>query len=166
MRYLVLILLISIAASTSAEETPANTAMTQARLHDAIQALGTKLFASGNVVRFTFEGLELICISDVKADRMRIVTPIVELADIGVEQLALAMAANFHSALDARYAISEGYVYAAFIHPLSALSNFEIESAVHQVAAARRSFGGDYSSGAFFFGGEKQSTPKQQYQEI
>jgi hypothetical protein len=120
MRYLVMILLISIAACTSAQETPTNIEMTQARLQDAIQDIGTKLFISGNVVRFTFDGLELICMSDVKVDRMSIVTPIVELTDIGPEQPVLAMTANFHSAFDARYAISQGYVYAAFIHALSA----------------------------------------------
>ncbi len=32
------------------------------------------------------------------------------------------MIANFHTALDARYAISDGVIYAAFIHPLSSLA--------------------------------------------
>ena len=44
---------------------------------------------------------------------MRIVNSIVELSAVNVEQLLAAMAANLHTVLDARYAISEGMLYSA-----------------------------------------------------
>lgn len=62
--------------------------------------------------------------------------------------------ANFHSALDARYATSDGVLYAAFIHPLSPLTEAEVRSAVAQVASLVRSFGTTYSSGELVYGGE------------
>lgn len=62
--------------------------------------------------------------------------------------------ANFHSALDARYATSDGVLYAAFIHPLSPLTEAEVRSAVAQVASLVRSFGTTYSSGELAYGGE------------
>ena len=60
--------------------------------------------------------------------------------------------ANYHSALDVRYAISDEMVMAAYIHPLDPLVEAQVESAVRQVASAVQSFGGAYSSGELLFG--------------
>lgn len=49
--------------------------------------------------------------------------------------------ANFHSALDVRYATSNGLVYAAYIHPLSLLRREEIHSALRHVAKLVKTFG-------------------------
>ena len=104
-------------------------------------------------MQFTYDDVRLICISDTSADRMRIISPIVALAEIDSEQMLLALAANFHTVLDARYALSEGVIYAAYIHPLSPLSNAEVLSAIRQVATAKNTFGNEYSSGALVFPG-------------
>ena len=69
------------------------------------------------------------------------------------EQVSRILEANFHTALDARYATSKGYLYAAFIHPLSLLTEREIRSAVVQVANLARAFGTTYSSGGLVYGG-------------
>lgn len=127
--------------------------MTQNRLHDLIVDTGTDVIISGNTVQFTINDVRLICISDSAADRMRILSPIIELSEIDGEQLLLALAANYHSVLDARYALSEGVIYAAYIHPLSSLSKNEFLSAVSQVATARITFGNEYSSGELIFPG-------------
>ena len=66
------------------------------------------------------------------------------------------MAANFHTALDGRYATSEGVLYAAFIHPLSPLTEEELASALRQVAALARNFGTTYSSDALLYGGRRE----------
>ena len=68
------------------------------------------------------------------------------------EQRSLMLIANFHSALDARYATGRGVVYAAFLHPLSALTEAELHSALRQVAALARNFGTSCSSGELLYG--------------
>jgi len=139
--------------AADAQDRPAPSAMTQDRLHDLIVDTGTNVVIAGNVVQFEYQGVRLICISDVAADRMRIISPIVELAKIGTRQLLLALSANFHTALDARYALSDGIMYAAFIHPLSPLSDSEVLSAIRQVATANLTFGNEYTSGTLVFPG-------------
>jgi hypothetical protein len=92
--------------------------------------------------------------SDETADRMRIISAIKEIDELSGAQLIVALEANFHSALDARYAISDGLVYAAYIHPLSSLSETEFRSAIRQVETAQHTFGSTYSSGELFFPGD------------
>ena len=60
--------------------------------------------------------------------------------------------ANFHSALDARYAVSEGIVYALFLHPISSLTPQQIVSALDQVVSLVTTFGTSFSSGQLQFG--------------
>lgn len=102
---------------------------------------------------FTFANVRMACISDPEHDRMRIVAPIAEVEDVMALQLGAAMDANFHSALDARYATSNGIVYAAYIHPLSSLTEAELRSGAAQVASLTRTFGVDYSSGVLQYHG-------------
>lgn len=85
---------------------------------------------------------------------MRIISPITSLSEVDGEQFLLAMAANFNTALDARYAVSDSVIYAAYIHPLKPLSEMELLSAIKQVATGRNTFGDEYTSGKLFFGGD------------
>jgi len=127
--------------------------MTQEKLQDLILDIATDVVISGNSIQFDVDGTRLICVSDENADRMRIVAPIMSLAETESEQIMLAMAANFHSVLDARYAIGSGIVYAAYLHPLSSLTAEELDAAITQVAVAQQTFGTDYSSGVLVFPG-------------
>jgi hypothetical protein len=104
-----------------------------------------------NAISFQLQGFNFIIIYDEKADRMRIVCPVAEIKDVTSEQLKLAMEANFHTALDARYALSNEIVWSVFIHPLSDLSEDLFISAIEQVLYAAATFGKEYSSGAFSF---------------
>ncbi len=88
----------------------------------------------------------------VLADRMRIVAPIKPVAESSAEEIVSAMRANDHTVLDARYAISGGTVYAAFIHPLSPLTREQVLSAMRQVASAHATFGTSYSGGGPAYG--------------
>ena len=153
MRHIFFSTIILFVVAANAGEAPVSTPMTQERLHDLILEVGADVLISANVVRFSYDGANLLCISDAAADRMRIISPIVELSETDSEQLLLALAANFHSVLDARYALSDGVIYAAYIHPLGPLSDEEVISAIRQVARARNTFGDEYSSGELFFGG-------------
>ncbi|MEM7595784.1 MAG: hypothetical protein AAF383_30500, partial [Cyanobacteria bacterium P01_A01_bin.83] len=61
------------------------------------------------------------------------------------------MVANFHTALDARYAISNGVVVTTFIHPLSSLQERDLLSALNQVSSLAETFGTSYTSGEVLF---------------
>lgn len=94
----------------------------------------------------------LACMTDLRFDRMRIIAPIAEIEEVSEEIREACLEANFHTALDARYATSDGVLYAAFIHPLSPLDEDLTESAIRQVANLVETFGTTFSSGALVFG--------------
>ena len=104
-----------------------------------------------NIISFEVQGFSMTIIYDVNADRMRIVCPIAMLKDITNDHIKLAMEANYHTALDARYAISNDIVWSVFIHPLSDLSEKLFQSALEQTLFAAATFGKEYSSGALSF---------------
>ncbi len=105
-------------------------------------------------VVFKYQKVKMALISDSKHDRMRIIAPITEYSEITAEQKDIIMESNFHRALDARYAVSNGVLYSAFIHPMSPLTQKELEDALNQVLTLALTFGSSYSSGTLSFGGE------------
>ncbi len=135
-------------------------AMTQAQLESAIRAMADSAEGGGGVLQFEYDGVILVCVSDIANDRMRIVAPIGDYSGITPQQKDLMLAANFHTALDARYAMSKGVLYAVFIHPLSTLAPVEISSAVRQVATLMQTFGREYSSGELNFPGPGPQRPQ------
>lgn len=168
-RKIIRILLIGISLQLSglllAAEPKANTveSMTQERLHAIIHDFAEVIREEGSVVEFTHGETLLICISDSSHDRMRIIAPITETRNLQSDQLMICLQANFHTVLDARYAIANGMLYAAYIHPLSPLEPEQVESAIRQVASAHRTFGTTYTSGELLFPpgeSEEESAPK------
>ena len=127
--------------------------MTRERLEAMIEEVADEFEGQPGWVRFVYDGVPMACVSDIAADRMRITSPVAPVSEIQPEQLLIAMEANFHSALDARYATSQGVLHAVYVHPLSPLTEEQVLSAIYQVASARKTFGTSYTSGAFTFGG-------------
>jgi hypothetical protein len=147
---LVLIALLTPSAGVlAAEKGP----MTQQRMEAFLRELAPGAEGVPGSLGFRVEGVAIECISDVAHDRMRLIAAIAPVSKLTAEQVARVLEANFHSALDARYATSGGYLYAAFIHPLSPLTERELRSAALQVANLARSFGTTYSSGELVYGG-------------
>lgn len=103
-------------------------------------------------ITFTYQKVKMALISDAKYDRMRIIASITKYSTLATEKKNLIIEANFHSALDARYAVSKNILYSAYIHPISALGKDELESALNQVATLARTFGSTYSSSELSFG--------------
>ncbi|MEM1219784.1 MAG: hypothetical protein AAGH79_12775 [Bacteroidota bacterium] len=102
----------------------------------------------------------IICITDEGHNRMRIIAPIVEVERMNAEELLKCMEANFHTALDVKYAISDGVLWSTFIHPLKELSEGQVADALAQVYNAAVTFGSSYSSTDLFFpGSKKQEEP-------
>ena len=129
--------------------------MTQTMMEDIVISLADEYRGRQGFLEFQAQGMAMQLISDAKNDRMRIVTPVIEYSRVTAEQKDRMLEANFHSALDARYAVNNGIVFATYIHPLSSLRPEQIEFAVYQVYQLRASFGDGYTSGALVFGQEK-----------
>ncbi|MEO0813289.1 MAG: type III secretion system chaperone [Myxococcota bacterium] len=106
-----------------------------------------------NVWQMMIEGVPMLAVTDERADRMRIMSPIGPAENLDAEIMMRIMQANFDSALDARYAVAQGQVWSVFIHPLSNLDAKQVISGLAQVANCVTTFGTSFSSGVFVFGG-------------
>jgi hypothetical protein len=106
--------------------------------------------------QFAHHDIPMACLIDSNFDRMRFIAPITDIGEVDDEIKDAVLEANFHTALDARYASSNGLLFAAFIHPLSSLDEPLVRSALDQVASLVHTFGTHFSSGALEFIGAKQ----------
>lgn len=127
--------------------------MEQFEMESIVKSLDKDAKGGGGVVELTYSGVKLILISDEKHDRMRIISQIADYKALTREHIDAIMESNFHTALDARYAVSEGVLYSVYVHPISGLNKNQIESALLQVANLALSFGREYSSGVLSYGG-------------
>ena len=121
-------------------------------LESTVADLASQSETSNGVMRLQFDDITMYLIADEPHNRMRIIAPIVEYDTLERQQLDAIMVSNFHRALDARYAVSDGIVYAAFIHSLAELTDHQLHSALIQVANLTASFGSEYSSGTLTYG--------------
>lgn len=131
--------------------------MTQLKMAEIIAQVAGQYQGAKNNIQFVFNEVPMALISDARNNRMRIIAPITEVENLTPAHLKAAMVSNFHLALDARYAIAKGVLYATYIHPLKELTKQQLESAVSQVSTLRLTFGSTYTSGALTFGGENSS---------
>jgi len=128
--------------------------MTQENLHALVSnSLNTQVLQDEEIGYLVFKYLDvkMALMSDSEHNRMRIVSPITKYSGLSPNIKDSLMNSNFHSALDARYAVSEDTLYACFIHPLSSLSIEDLNSALNQVCNLASSFGKTYSSGQLEF---------------
>lgn len=94
----------------------------------------------------------LFILTDEAHNRMRIFTPVIEEKEIDVIFLQEMLSANFHSALDAKYSLYEGFVVTVFTHPLKELTEEQLIDAMKQVATLAHTFGTTFSSTELIFG--------------
>ena len=118
----------------------------------------------GNNGRWQFQIKEVILLSitDTQNNRMRIISPISEADRLSDELIKNALVANFHTALDVKYAISDGLLWAVFIHPLKELSDDQVKDAVSQVYYANINFGTTYASTSLVFPGREKEAAKEE----
>jgi hypothetical protein len=95
----------------------------------------------------------LLILTDEGNNRMRIFSPIVEEEKLSAGQMRKMLHANFHTALDAKYAFYEGFAVSVFTHPLAELGEVQLVDALRQVVALADTFGTTYSSSDLRFGG-------------
>ncbi len=134
--------------------------MTGERLVMLLAQESDTIDVQGNTARMLFNERLLICIYDEGANRMRIISPIVERKELDEEQLLNALVANFHSVLDVKYALSDELIWSVYAHPLKELSDAQVIDAMQQVYAAAITFGGSYSSTNLVFPGNTKREEK------
>ncbi len=125
--------------------------MTLRTLHSILEEQASSLDGEEGEWRLTYQGVPMALLTSLQHDRMRIIAPIVRQEEVTEQQWGKILDANFHTALDGRYATSQGIVYAAYIHPLSPLDRAQVRSALRQVVQLVKSFGTTYSSGGLQF---------------
>ncbi len=137
-------------------------AMNYERLGRILAALDPEMQPSGPAFQLQIQEVPVFVITDESADRMRAMVPIREAKDLSAEDMMRMMQANFDSALDARYAVANGTLWATFIHPLSPLKKDQLISGLGQTVNAARTYGTLYSGGAMQFGGGDSNSLQQQ----
>ncbi|MEL7464187.1 MAG: hypothetical protein AAFN79_08980 [Pseudomonadota bacterium] len=136
-----------------AQEAEGDPPMTLDRLEEIVLRLDPEAQRQGPAIQFSIEDVPVLIVTDERADRMRAMTPIRSADALAPEELARMMQANFDTALDARYAIANGRLWSAFIHPLAPLEREQFISAVGQVVNLALTYGSLYSGGGLAFGG-------------
>ena len=116
------------------------------KLDAIISSESDTILKTNNTWKFTYKERLMMCIADEKANRMRIISPIARKEQLNEELLLNSLIANFHTALDVKYAISEDILWSVFTHPLKELSEHQIRDAISQVYLANLTFGTYYSS--------------------
>ncbi len=103
--------------------------------------------------QFIYKEMPMLCVTDATNNRMRIIAPVTPIDKLDKELLLDALTANFHSALDVKYAISGDILWSIYVHPLQELTPQQVNDAVVQVYSAAATFGTTFSSTELLFGG-------------
>ena len=155
MRNSILALFIILGIGTSSAQE-----MDSAKLLEIIEQESDTVKVVGNSYHFILNEAMLICVFDENANRMRIIAPVVKLEEIGEDELLNALVANFHSALDVKYALSDEIIWSVYTHPLKELTEHQVVDAIQQVYAAALTFGSSYSSTNLVFPGNTKKVEK------
>jgi hypothetical protein len=153
-----LIVALFFTTSAMAQDTvEAEAPMNLPRLAEIIQSLDADATFRGTNFQMVLEDVPVIIITDPVADRMRAMVPIRSAEDMTSEEVMRVLQANFDSALDARYAVANGRLWAVFIHPLSPLEKDQFISGIGQTINVAKTYGSLYTGGAMQFGGGDSS---------
>jgi hypothetical protein len=135
--------------------------MDQARLEQIFSDQVEAITGPTGALQTQIDGISVYLISDPANDRMRIIAPISRVTGIDPRIFEILLRANFHSSLDARYAISEDVIFATYLHPISSLTPELIPSALAQVISLVKTFGTSFSSGAPVFPAPTEETTEE-----
>ena len=148
-------------ATTACAQTPERLQpMTLNRLEQILESEVSNVEGENGQWRFSVGGRAVVVLADGSNDRMRVFSPVVPVEDLTPQQVQGMLAANFHTALDARYATTDGTVVAGYVHPLSTLQGDNFRSALRQVVSLAETFGESYSSNALNFGLRQRQQPR------
>ncbi|WP_298901138.1 hypothetical protein [uncultured Psychroserpens sp.] len=125
--------------------------MNNDKLNDIYTSVSDSIQGNKGAWQFFVKDVQLVSFTDTNHNRMRIISPIADANVLDDDLLKAALVANFHTALDVKYAVSEGILWAVFIHPLKELSDHQVKDAVSQVYHANVNFGTSFASTALTF---------------
>lgn len=144
MRYFSLFLIATLplfqAVDTSAQK------MDNKRLEKILTKVTDSIQGKEGYWQVSYEDITVLVITDQKHNRMRMITPIAYISELKETIYIEALEANFHTALDVKYAISDKIMWTVFIHPFKELSENQIKDAIKQVYYGTKTFGDSYSS--------------------
>lgn len=153
MKYTLLLSFIVLFSQIHAQEEIDQNKMTNVRiwklLHEEMEGVQGQM---GNW-QFILRNRPMMIITDVGANRMRIMTPIIEETKLDSIHYKIMLEANFDKALDAKYAIFNTIVWSVFTHPLEELKKNQLKDAIEQVVTLSENFGTSYTSTDMVFGG-------------
>ena len=130
-----------------------SSAMNNTRLDSLIRDLANVEDGQLGYWKFEYRDRVVLVVTDESHNRMRIISPIVEVTETSEEIWLLTLQANFDRALDARYAVNGDYLWSAFIHPLQELSDAQFLDGIEQVVTLAANFGTSFASSDLMFGG-------------
>jgi len=137
--------------------------MSNARIDALVRKVDENVQGKIGFWQFMVDNRSVTIVTDAKANRMRILVPIIEAKEIDAKMMFRLMQANFDSALDARYSIAKGVLWSAYIHPLTLLDDKTFLAAIGQVVNLAVTYGGSYSSGALIFkGGDSEGLQRRE----
>ncbi len=126
------------------------------KLEKIIYVMSDSVVGTNGMWEMQIKGMPMMCITDQTNNRMRIIAPVKEAKDVTEEEMKAAMEANFHTALDVRYAVSNDIMWVAYIHPLKELTKDQVINAISQVYNATLTFGTLYTSTELSFGTQEK----------
>ena len=148
-------ILLSLCICLSFTTLPAQKGMNNKKMGKILEEQASALEGEAGSWQVFIHNHVLLVVTDEDNNRMRIFTPIMEENELEGQQLRHMLIANFHTALDAKYSIYEGFVISIFTHPLKELTAWQLEDALRQVAKLADNFGTTYSSTDLIFGGKQ-----------
>lgn len=96
---------------------------------------------------------QVLIVTAPQVNRMRVMVRVRDAESLTKDDLLRISQANLDSALDSRYAIGRGVLWAAFVHSLSTLHPNQFIEAIGSTVNLAASYGTSYSSGQLLFGG-------------
>jgi hypothetical protein len=134
--------------------------MDNATLENIFTTISDTIQGKSGRWQFMIKDVMFVCLTDTANNRMRIISPITETNQLDEDTKTLLLLANFHTALDVKYAISDDVLWSVFIHPLKELTKDQVEDAVSQVYYANITFGTSFTSTNLMFPGKQKKEAK------
>jgi uncharacterized protein (DUF1697 family) len=135
--------------------------MTPTKLGTMLETISDSIVSRSSQWQFIIKNTPFIAIADSTHNRMRIMSPIIESDKLSENLKTASLMANFHTALDVKYAISDNVLWSVYIHPLKELTENQVLDAVSQVYYAKINFGTTFSSTSLVFPSKKQKKKTQ-----
>lgn len=126
--------------------------MTNKKMDGIIRKAAQKVEGELGSWQFLYGNRPIMIITDENANRMRIMTPIIEEKDMPQGRMKTLLEANFDRALDSKYSLFKEVLWSTYTHPLKELTKEQFMDAMRQVVRLADTYGSTYTSTDMVFG--------------